>query len=78
MKSKVPTLKWRVWPLCVVWFLAHQCVLAAGPRAISSTRRDEPGLLGYLLVLDDVLVHPTLLHLFAIRLDTFWDCSPCS
>ena len=59
-------------------FGAHQCVLAAGPRAISSTRRDEPGLLGYLLVLDDVLVHPTLLHLFAIRLDTFWDCSPCS
>ena len=27
-------------------FGAHQCVLAAGPRAISSTRRDEPGLLG--------------------------------
>ena len=59
-------------------FGAHQCVLAAGPRATSSTRRDEPGLLGYLLVLDDVLVHPALLHVFALRLDTFWDCMPCS
>ena len=49
-------------------FLAHQCVLAAGPRAIPSTRRDEPGLLGYLLVLNEVLVHPALLRMFAVRL----------
>lgn len=61
-----------------VAFGAHQCVLAAGPRAISSTPRDESRLLGCLLVLNDVLVHPAALHLFVFRLEALWDCTPCS
>jgi len=59
-------------------FGAQQYVLAAGPRAISSTFRHEPGLLGFLLVLNDVLVHPAALHLFVFRLEALWDCTLCS
>ena len=57
---------------------ARQQVLVAGPRAMSSTPRDEPGLLGYLLVLNDVLAHPAALHLYVFRLEALWDCTRCS